>query len=169
MKTALFVLSISLLLCLAHSYQIEQSREQLLAKYYAYVDQKIPKSARMLVGDERVNAYIGQSVIGLGVKRGELSSFEYEPLSSPSIVIIVSDDAAERIENRSMGILEAIDKGGIRIITNNWFSMFKVEALKRAYAISGIDSRLTDKNVRESDIYNTNSLFMTRTRVTVWN
>jgi hypothetical protein len=169
MRAALFALSAFAMLCLSHAYQIEQSREALLAKYYAYVDPKIPKTARMLVGDERVNVYIGQSLIGLEVKRGELRSFEYAPLQDPSIVVIVSDSAAEKIENRSMGILEAIDSGAIRIITNNWFSAFKVEALKRAYAVSGIDQRLTDKSVKEGDIYNTNSLFMTRTRVAVWN
>lgn len=169
MKAALFALAAILMLCTSYAYQIEQSREALLAKYYAYVDPKIPKTARMLIGDERVNAYIGQSVIGLEVKRGELRSFEYSPLSSPSIVVIVSDSAAERIENRSMGILEAIDSGGIRIISNSWFSAFKVEALKRAYAVSGIDQRLTDRSVKADEIYNANSLFMTRTRVSVWN
>ena len=102
MRAALFALSAILMLCTSYAYKIEQSREALLAKYYAYVDPKIPKTARMLIGDERVNAYIGQSVIGLEVKKGELRSFEYAPLQDQSIVVIVSDSAAEKIENRSI-------------------------------------------------------------------
>jgi len=169
MKALAFALFAALLLSVSHAYQIEQSREEMLAKYYSYVDAKIPKSLRLLVGDERVNAYIGQSVIGIETRKGELYSFEYAPLKDPNIVIIVTDKAAERIENRSMGVLEAMDNGGIRVKTYNWLSAFKVAALKNAYALSGIDKRLTDKGVQEDEIYSTNSLFMTRQRVLVWN
>jgi len=35
--------------------------------------------------------------------------------------------------------------------------------------LSGIDRRLTDKSVVEEEIYSTNSLFMVRQRVQVWN
>jgi len=169
MKALMLVAFVSAMLCCANAYQIEQSREQLLSKYYSQVDQKVPKSARVLVGDERINAYIGHSVIGMETRRGELYSFEYAPLANPSIVIIVTDDAAERIENRSIGLLEAMDSGGITVKANNWVSAFKVEALKRAYAVSGIDARLTDKSVKEDEIYSTNSLFMQRARFSVWN
>lgn len=169
MKAIAFVLFVSLLICVSYAYQIEQSREELLAKYYAYVDAKIPKSARLIMGDEKVNAYIGQSVVGIETRNGELYSFEYAPVKNPNIVIVVTDDAAEKIENRSMGVLEAIDNGGITIKTYNWFSAFKVAALKSAYSLSGIDKRITDKNVKESDIYSANSLFMNRPRVLVWN
>ncbi len=169
MKTCAFALLAVLLLGVSYAYQIEQPREELLAKYYAYVDAKIPKSARMIVGDMKVNAYIGQSVIGIETRRGELYSFEYAPLKGPSIVIIVTDGAAEKIENRSMGVLEAMDNGGIKIKTYNWLSAFKVAAIKNAYSLSGIDRRLTDKSVAEGDIYNTNSLFMSRTRISIWN
>ena len=169
MKALAFALFAVLLLSVSYAYQIEQTREQLLAKYYAYVDAKVPKSARMIVGDERVNAYIGQSVIGIETRKGELYSFEYAPLKNPNIVIIVTDEAAEKIENRSMGVLEAIGNGGIKIKTYNWLSAFKVAALQNAYSLSGIDRRITDKNVKEDEIYNANSLFMNRQRVLVWN
>jgi len=168
MKAAIFALLAVLLISVSYAYQIEQSREQLLTKYYSQVDAKVPKSVRTLIGDERVNMYIGHSVIGFETYRGELRSFEYAPLSNPTITIIVSDDAAEKIENRSMGIQEAIDSGGIRIRESNWVSMLKVEALKRAYAVSGIDRRLTNQSISEDEIYSTNSLFM-RTRISVWN
>ena len=169
MRALAFALFAVLLLSVSYAYQIEQAREQLLAKYYAYVDAKIPKSARMIIGDEKVNAYIGQSVIGIETKKGELYSFEYAALKNPDIVIIVSDEAAEKIENRTMGVLEAIGNGGIKIKTYSWLAMFKVAALQNAYSLSGIDRRITDKNVDEGEIYNTNSLFMVRQRVLVWN
>ena len=169
MKAYLSAFFAALMLCTSYAYHIEQSRDDLLAKYYIQVDQKIPKSARMIVGDERVNAYIGQSVVGIETKRGELYSFEYAPVKNPSITIIVSDEAARMIEEREMGVLEAIGNGGIKIKTSSWFSAFKVEALKRAYDISGIDKRLTDKSIPEKDIYQANSLFMSRPRFTVWN
>jgi len=169
MKAVLFALFAVLLVSVSYAYQIEQSREQMLSKYYSQVDAKVPKSMRMLLGDERINFYIGQSAIGIETRQGELRTFEYKPLSSPTIVIVVSDLAAESIENRSMGILEAMGNGGIRVKTSNWFSSFKVEALKQAYAVSGIDKRLTDKSIEEEDIYSANSLFMTRQRISVWN
>ena len=169
MKPFAFALFAALLLCTSYAYQLEQTRDELLAKYYAYVDAKVPKSARMIVGDERVNAYIGQSVIGLEIRRGDLYTFEYAALKNPNIVIVVTDDAAEKIENRSMGVLEAIDNGGIKIKTYNWLSAFKVAALQNAYALSGIDKRITNKTVKENEIYVANSLFMNRQRVFVWN
>ncbi|MFA6907460.1 MAG: hypothetical protein WC263_01400 [Candidatus Micrarchaeia archaeon] len=169
MRGIAFALFAVLLIGMSCAYQIEQTREQLLAKYYAYVDAKLPKSARMIIGDERVNAYIGHSTLGIETKRGELYSFEYAALKNPDIVIVVTDEAAEKIENRTMGVLEAIDNGGIRIKTYGWLAMFKVAALKNAYAISGIDRRLTDKNIDEHEIYSTNSLFMNRPRVLIWN
>ena len=169
MKAYAFALFTALLLCTSYAYQLEQTRDELLAKYYAYVDAKIPKSARMIVGDEKVNAYIGQSVIGIETRNGELYSFEYAALKNPNVVIIVTDTAAEKIEDRSMGVLEAIDNGGIKIKTYNWLSAFKVAALQNAYALSGIDKRITNKNVKEDDIYSANSLFMNRQRVFVWN
>ncbi|MCX6771623.1 MAG: hypothetical protein NTX79_06215 [Candidatus Micrarchaeota archaeon] len=169
MKAFAFVLFAALLLCASHAYQIDQSRDDLLAKYYAYVDAKVPKTARMIVGNEKVNAYIGQSVIGVETRNGELYSFEYAALANPDIVVIVSDEAAEKIENRSTGVLEAMDNGGIQIKTYSWLAMFKVAALRNAYALSGIDKRLTNRTIDERDIYNANSLFMVRQRVFVWN
>ena len=70
MKALAFALFAVLLLSVSYAYQIEQSREELLAKYYAYVDAKVPKTARMIVGDEKVNAYIGQSVVGIETRGG---------------------------------------------------------------------------------------------------
>jgi len=169
MKAAAFALLSVLILSAPCAYQIEQSREELLMKYYSQVDAKLPKSVRTLIGDERVNAYIGHSVLGIEILRGELRSLEYAPISSPSIVVVVDDVTAERIENRSMGIQEAIDSGGIRIRAGNWLSALKVEALKRAYSLSGIDHRLTNQSIAEDEIYSTNSLFMARARFSVWN
>ena len=164
-----FALFAAIILSMSHAYQIEQSRDDLLAKYYAYVDAKVPKSARLLIGDEKVNAYIGQSVVGIETRGGELYSFEYAPVKSPDITIVVSDDAAMKIGNRSEGVLDAIGNGGIKIKTNSWLAAFKVMALKNAYALSGIDKRLKDKNVAETEIYSANSLFMSGPRIIVRN
>jgi hypothetical protein len=169
MRALLFALIAALMLATASAYQIDATRDELLVKYYAQVEQKIHQSARMIVGSEKVNAYIGHSVIGIETRNGALYSFEFAPVANPSIVITVTDDAAGRIENRTLGILPAIDSGGIKVKANNWMSQFKVEALKSAYAISGIDKRLTNKSVSEKDIYSANSLFMNRPRVTWWN
>jgi hypothetical protein len=169
MRAPAFAVFVALLLSLSHAYQIEQTRDELLSDYYSYVDAKIPKSARLLIGDEKINVYMGQSVLGIETKKGELYSFEYAPVKSPNIAIIVSDLAAERIGNRSEGVLDAIDNGGIQIRTYSWFSAFKMAALRSVYSLSGIDKRLTDKNVKEGDIYSANSLFLFSQRVLVRN
>jgi hypothetical protein len=151
-----------LLLSCASAYTIKSSREQMLAKYYENYD-KIPKSARLLVGDESVNAYIGQSVIGIKIDNGELTYFEFSPVKNPGIVIVVSDSAAERIERGQMGILQAIDNGGIKITAKSFMSALKVEALKKIYAMSGADRELVKGQTGSPPL--SNSIAILRARI----
>jgi hypothetical protein len=130
----------------AHAYTIDQSREQLLAKYYADVEPKIPPSARMLVGDERINAYIGNQTFGAVVVNGDLESFDYSLVDNPTITIRVTDYAADSISDGQMGIMDAINNGGITIQTSNLLSALKVAVMERIYAASGYDKRLTQGN-----------------------
>jgi hypothetical protein len=134
-----------LFLTLAYPYYLAQSRDQLLDYYYANVDDKIPRSARMLIGDERINIYIGGQPIGIETRSGQLYSFEMSPIDRPGVIITVSDQGAWRISNRQEGIMQAIDNGDMQIQTTNLFSALKVEVLKRIYAISGIDDQLLGK------------------------
>jgi len=134
-----------LLLSACFSYNIVQSREEMLSYYYSAIDAKVPKSAKMLIGDEKVNVYIGRDIIGIETKGGELRSFELSPLESPNIIIRVSDYAAESIAKKRMGILDAIDLGEITIETHGWYAAFKVEVLKRLYAVAKIDDIILGK------------------------
>ena len=142
MRLAAATLFALLCLSLDSAYYITQTRDQLLDYYFSHVDDKIPKSARMLIGDERINVYVGGQAVGVETRRGQLYSFEMYALEKPSIVVRVSDDAAEKITGRKMGIIQAIDTGGIKIEPKNLFSAFKVEMMKRIYAVSGADDKL---------------------------
>ena len=127
------------------AYQLNVSRDWLLEKYYSKVSDQIPKSARLILGSERINVLIGKSTIGIETKNGELSSLELYAVSSPTITITVNDAAAERLEMRETGILAAMSSGGIRVKTSNLYSAFKVEILKKIYSASGADKTLTSK------------------------
>lgn len=159
-KLAFAIFFLTLLISSSFCYRIKQSRDVLLDRYYSYVEPKIPKSIKAIVGDERINVYIGESVVGIETKRGELYRLELSPIKNPTIVITVTSEAAEKIEKRKMGILEALENGGIKIKTYRWVSALKVEAIKKAYALSGIEKRLLNKDIKESEIYSTNSFFV---------
>ena len=155
------------------SYQLTASRDDMLSYYYSNIDAKVPKSAKMLLGDEKVNVYIGGSVLGIETRGGELYSFEKSPIDSPSITIKVSDDAADRISAKQEGVLAAIDNGGITITTSNWYSAFKVEIIKRLYAVAKIDDIVLGKKpsgTQSSATYN--AAYVQRVRIEnclLWN
>lgn len=157
--------AILLLASASSAYYLNATREEMLTKYQTYVEPKIPKSARMLVGDERVNVYVGRKVLGIETKRGELSSFELRPVESPSVVVTISDSAAEKIEARKMGILQAIDSGGIKIDAKNFFSALKIETMKRIYAVSGADDELLGKKKGSARADTYNSIYVQRARI----
>lgn len=159
MKTLALLLSLSLMLTLASAYDIGMSREELLEGYYEQVSDKIPKSARFLLGDERINVYIGASVIGIETKNGELRTLETRALERASITIIVSDEAAQKIEDGKIGVLSAMEGGGIKVKTSNIFSSFKVEALKKVYSVSGYDKMITSKGAKDSSSQTTSSMY----------
>ena len=151
----------------ASAYYLNATREEMLVKYQTYVEPKIPKSAKMLVGDERVNIYVGRKVLGIETKKGELSSFELRPVENPTIVVTISDSAAEKIDDRELGILPAIDSGGIKIEAKNFFSALKIEMAKRIYAVSGADDELLGKNKGSGRVDTYNSIYVQRARI--WN
>lgn len=159
---AAILLSLLLLSPLSHAFRLTQSREEMLGFYYTNIEAKIPRSAHALIGDEKVNVFLGGKVIGLEMRRGELYSFELYPVQNPTIIITVNDDAAEAISQKRMGLLSAVDSGGIKIQTTNWLSGLRVETIKRIYAISGADSKITN-SVRQAEA--SNAIYVQRVRV----
>lgn len=142
-----------------------QSREEMLNYYYSSVDGKIPKSARMLIGDEKINVYVSSQAIGIETTRGELSSFETYPVAKPTIVVRVSDTALERLSARKTGLLALVDTGEIRIEPKTLLSALKVEAMKRIYAVSGADRQLFSSPSAPQAPNSFNSLYVQRTRI----
>ena len=145
-----------LLASLSFSYQLTKSREEMLAYYYSNIDGKLPKSMKMLIGDEKANVYIGGKVLGIETRGGELQSFELYAVENPGIIIRVSDDAAEKIAKKQLGVLAAIEDGGITIEGKGWYATFKVEVLKRLYAVAKIDDIVLGKKPASAsgEIYN---------------
>lgn len=140
------------------AYQLRQNRDEMLTYYYSNIDAKVPKSAKLLVGDERINVYLGNDILGIETNGGELAYFEKVPVENPGIVIRVDNDAAEKIAKKQLGVLAAIDSGGIEIEATNWYSGFKVELLKRLYAVAKIDDIVLGKKksgTSSGEIYNT--------------
>lgn len=162
MRIAAALLLFALCLSLADAYYIKQSRDQLLDYYFAYVDGKVPRSARMLIGDERINAYIGSQEMGIETRRGQLYSFEMYAFEKPTIVVRVTDDAADRLSNREIGIMQAIDSGGIKIEPKTLLSSIKVEMIKRIYAISGADDKIMGKRNYPASPYTSSSIYAVR-------
>jgi len=160
MKVSAAAVFALLLLNLLSAYQLNKTRDQLLSSYYSDVDSKIPNGLRALVGDEKINVNIGGRTIGIETRSGRLYSFEYAPLKNPGIVITVSDEAADRIGRKEMGVMAAIDSRLITIRTTNFFSMLKVEALKRVYVASGMDKKLM-----EYDDGNYNAVYVQKLKV----
>jgi len=145
MRLAALAVAFILLASTSFAFKISQSRDELLIYYQTYVQEKIPKTAKLLIGDEAVNVYIGGRVFGIRTKYGDLYSFEEVALEKPGIVVKVSDSAAEKIAKRQMGVMQAIDSGGIRIEAKSFMSALKVEAAKRIYAVSGADEKILGK------------------------
>lgn len=146
MRLLFSLFALCLLLSAAQAYQLNASREELLAYYQNHIEEKIPKSAKMLIGNERINVYIGGQIFGIETRLGELYYFEAYALDNPGIIITVSDDAAQKITAGKEGILPAIGNGGIKIESKDILSMLKVETIKRIYAVSGVDDTLTGRN-----------------------
>lgn len=167
MKLLAALLGLALLLQVADAYYIKQSRDQLLDYYFANIEDKVPQSARMLIGDEKINIYVGSQAMGLETRRGKLYSFEMYPLEKPTIVVKVTDEAADKISQGKMGIMQAIDTGGIKIEPKTLFSSVKVEMMKRIYAVSGCDDKILKKSNPPVQPYTYNSLYFVRkTRIT---
>ncbi len=99
----------------------------------------------MLIGDERVNIYVGGKTLGTVIKGGYLSSFELQAVPNPSIEIWVNDYAAERLENRTMGLIPALENGDMTVRTYGFFTGMKVGLVKNLYILSGGDDILLRK------------------------
>lgn len=143
----LFAIAAALLLfaSIVNPFAISQSRDEILLYYQMHVQEKIPKTAKMLIGNERINVNVAGRVFGIQTKYGDLYTFEEMPLEKPGIIVTVSDAAAEKISKRQMGIVQAIDSGGIRVEARNFVAALKVEAAKRIYAVSGADEKILGK------------------------
>jgi len=166
MKIAAILLAVLLLASASFSYKITQSREEMLSYYYSNIDAKVPKTAKLLLGDEKINVYIGTDIIGIETHGGELSSFELTPLESPNIIIRVSDYAAEAIAKKRMGILDAIDEGEITIETKGFYAAFKVEVVKRLYAVAKIDDIVLGKKKAPAGTDLSNSAYVQKAKIT---
>ncbi|MEM2138430.1 MAG: hypothetical protein QW568_05050 [Candidatus Anstonellaceae archaeon] len=145
MRLAALAVAFILLASTSFAFKISQSRDELLIYYQTYVQEKIPKTAKLLIGDEKLNVYIAGRVFGIQTKYGDLYSFEEVALEKPGIVVKVSDDAAEKIAKKQMGVMQAIESGGIKIEAKSFLAALKVEAAKRIYAVSGADEKLLGK------------------------
>jgi len=168
MKATFAVFFALVLLQLAYSFEMNMTREEILANYQEKVGPKIPQSAKVLIGDERMNVYVAGRVFGVETKRGELYYFETYALNNPGVVVTVSDYAAEQISKKKMGITQAINSGGIRIEPKNFLSALKVEAAKRIYSASGGDDYLLGKKKTPAEKAGTyNAIYVSRTRI--WN
>ncbi len=158
--------SLLFLLSSVSAYILNWTRDEMLDEYHTVVEPKLPRSAKMLLGDERINVYVGGKVIGIMTLHGELSYFELSPVDNPTIVATVSDSAAEAIEAKTMGLMAALESGGIRIEGKNLFSILKVEAIKRIYALSGADAKILGRKQTATAAGIYNSLFVQKARIT---
>ena len=162
MRLAAILIALLLLPSWLSAYYIKQSREQLLDYYFSNIEDKVPQSARMLIGDEKINVYIGSQSMGIETRKGKLYSFEMYPIEKPTIVVKVTDDAAEKITKKQMGIMKAIETGGIKIEPNNLLSSIKVEMIKMIYAISGCDDKILGKGSAALQPYVYSSLYVVK-------
>jgi hypothetical protein len=166
-KKAAFWIFLLLVLAAASGFELKESRSEMLAYYHAYIEPKIPKTAKAIIGDEKINVKIGGKVLGIETKRGELAQFDLQPVPSPTIEVEVSDESAQAIMAKKSGILREIEKGGITIRANSPFSALKVEVVKRIYAVSGADDILSGKKpvpqTRGLEYYN--SIYSRRVKI----
>lgn len=148
------------------AYVLNDSREEMLAYYQTYLEPKIPKSAKAILGDERINLQIGGRTLGIETRRGELSGFSTWPVESPTIEVVVSDAAAEAIKGKKVGIMPCLENGWIRVRTGNFFTAVKVEMMKRIYAVSGADDLITGKRSPPRSLESYNSIYIQRAKIT---
>ncbi len=147
------------------AYALTETREEMLTYYQEKIEPKVPKSARMLVGNEKINVYVGGKVLGIETRRGELYSFETAPLNNPTIIVTVTDEAFGSIEQKKTGILPLIESGGIRIEAKTFFSAIKIETIKRIYAVSGMDDVIMGRKKGYSAMENYNSIYVQKVRI----
>ncbi len=159
---------LSLLLTQCFAYELIQSRDEMLTYYYLQVEDKIPKSARMLIGDERINVHLGGQTIGIETMRGNLYSFETTPVPDPTLEITVSDTAAEKLSKGESGVLPLLETGEIKLEPKNLFTAIKMGMITRLYAASGADEKLTARKhpTENSAISQTlNSIYVHRVKI----
>ena len=167
MKSTATALTLLLVLaCAANAYTLNDTREEMLTYYQTKLEPKIPKSARMLIGDEKVNVHIGGRTLGIETRNGELYSFETSPVEGAGIDVVVSDAAAEAIKQKKSGILPFLENGEIRITTTNFLSTLKIETAKRIYAVSGADDQISGKKKTSERMDTYNSIYVQRARIT---
>ncbi|MFA6489350.1 MAG: hypothetical protein WCT52_01605 [Candidatus Micrarchaeia archaeon] len=154
------------LLNFCSAYVLNESREEMLSYYQTYLEPKIPRTAKALLGDERINVQIGGKTLGIATKRGELSDFEVHAIGNPTIEVAVSDAAAEAIKGKKVGIMPCLDDGSIKVRTSNFFTAVKVEMMKRIYAVSGADDAITGKAAPSRSIESYNSIYIQRAKIT---
>ncbi|MEM4348155.1 MAG: hypothetical protein QXN37_01150 [Candidatus Anstonellaceae archaeon] len=149
-----YIFAFGLLLCACLTFgqheSLEWNAEEMLTYYQVNIDYKVPKSAKMLIGSERINVYVKGYIIGIQTKRGEIQHFGFGALENPTIVVFISDRAYEDIKNRKIGVLKAIDLGEIRIEGKTLLSSLKIEAAKRIYAAAGGDALFLGKKATPS-------------------
>ncbi len=162
-----FLLMFSLFaLPLLHSFALNGTREQMLIYYQTAVEPKIPKTAKALLGDEKINVEIGGKTLGIETRRGELYGFSFTPIAFPSIEVNVSDAAADAIAAKKMGVMAALDNGGITVRASSWYTALKVEMMKRIYASSGADDYLTGRRALPRSMESYNSIYIQRAKIT---
>ena len=138
------------------------TREQLLNYYQSNVQPKLPRTALMLIGSERINVYAAGRVFGIVTLNGNLASFDTKPVSDPTIIVTISDSAIDKLYDRQEGLLAALSSGEITIKTTNFFSALKIAAIKSIYAASGADSRFFSPGADWPAAPGTNSMLVQR-------
>ena len=156
---------LALLFSSCSAYTLSLTREQMLTYYQGSMEPKLPRTAKLLLGDERINAYVGGKALGIETRHGELHSFEMSALTDPTIVVRVTDSALEGISAGREGILAAIDAGEIAVEPQNFLSAIKLEAMKRIYAASGADRKLFGAGASWQAANSANSLYVQRARI----
>lgn len=166
-KLALFILLFSLFaLNFLQAFTLNGTREEMLIYYQTAIEPKMPNTAKALLGDERINLAIGGKTLGIETRQGELYGFGFTPIVNPSITVAVSDAAAGGIAAKKLGILSAINNGGITVRTSNWYTALKVEMMKRIYAASGADDHLTGKRAMPRSLESYNAIYIQRAKIT---
>jgi len=160
-----FAIFLAALLASCSAFDLKYSREEMLSYYQTSIEPVVPKSAKTLLGDERINLYVGNRSFGIETKRGELYGFELRPISEPTIIVNVSEEAASAIAAKKYGVMNAIRNGGIKVCTSNFMSAIKVGMMQRIYAVSGADDVLTGKKMPPRGLDTYGALYIQRARI----